>query len=111
MVITTRGTGCLSATVPADVARNVDIPVSLDLTPAVYHIVWASNVNYGCDPVPGVHGTPAWNLYIDTINANPRYNEVVASYAGGGLWPVFPDGKGYGKGAYYLQMYYAQYLP
>ena len=99
-----------SATVRADVARNVDIAVSLDLTPAVYHIVWASNVNYGCDPVPGVHGTAAWNLYIDTINANGR-NEVVASYAGGGLWPVFPDSKGYGKGAYYLQMYYNQYLP
>jgi len=31
--------------------------------------------------------------------------------AGGGLWPVFPSNKGYGKGAFYLQMYYDQYLP
>ena len=100
-----------STSVSADSAGNKDIPVSLELTPAVYHIVWASNVNYGCDPVPGVHGTATWNLYIDTINASAKSNEVVASYAGGGLWPVFPDGKGYGKGAYYLQMYYDQYLP
>ena len=100
----------VSATIAADVARNVDVPVSLDLSPAVYHIGWASNVKYGCDPVPGVHGTAAWNLYIDSINDNGR-NEVIAAYPGAGLWPTFPSGKGYGKGAFYLQMYYDQYLP
>ena len=99
-----------SATIPGNVAGNIDIPVTLDLAPAVYHIVWATNVNYGCSNSPGIHGTAAWNLYIDSINDNGR-NEVVASYAGGGLWPVFPNGKGYGKGAFYLQLYYAQYLP
>ncbi|MDO8612726.1 MAG: hypothetical protein Q7R32_07870 [Dehalococcoidia bacterium] len=30
---------------------------------------------------------------------------------GNGLWPVFPSNKGYGKGAFYLQMHYDQYLP
>ena len=99
-----------AATIPGNVAGNIDIPVTLDLAPAVYHIVWATNVNYGCSNSPGIHGTAAWNLYIDSINDNGR-NEVVASYGGGGLWPVFPNGKGYGKGAYYLQLYYAQYLP
>jgi len=48
---------------------------------------------------------------IDSVNANPRYNEVIASYAGNGLWPIFPSNKGYGKGAFYLQLYHDQYLP
>ena len=99
-----------SARIPGNVAGNVDIPVALDLTPAVYHIVWATNANFGCSSTPGIHGTSAWDLYIDSINANGR-NEVVASYSGTGLWPVFPSGKGYGKGAFYLQLYYDQYLP
>ena len=47
---------------------------------------------------------------IDSINANSR-NEVIASYDGSGLWPVFPSNKGCGKSAFYLQLYHDQYLP
>jgi len=98
-----------SARVRGDVRGNIDIPVTMDLTPAVYHLVWATSTRSGCSVVPGIHGTASWNLYIDSINSSPRINEAQASYYGSGLWSTWPR-SGFDKGAYYLQLFYSRYL-
>ncbi|MDP2675097.1 MAG: right-handed parallel beta-helix repeat-containing protein [Dehalococcoidia bacterium] len=100
-----------TARVRGDVARNIDIPVTIDLAPAVYHLVWGTSTRSGCSLVPGIHGTASWNRYIDSINSSPRINEAQASYYGSGLWPAWPSRSGFDKGGYYLQMFYSQYLP
>ena len=99
-----------SARVRGDVAANINIPMTMDLAPAVYHLVWGTSTRSGCSVVPGIHGTASWNQYIDSINSSPRINEAQANYYGSGLWSAWPSRSGFDKSGYYLQMFYSQYL-